>query len=330
MPASCPKVLVLVGPTASGKTELLRRLFGARREPSAASLPSAEVVSADSMQAYRGMDIGTAKPDAALLAELPHRLIDIRSPSEQYTVGDFVRLADACCAAIAAAGKLPVVSGGTGFYARNFICGLPAAPAADPALRAAVAADLAALGTDALRAELAAGDPDSAARIHPNDVYRLTRAVEVLRATGRPLADFAASEAARPGYDFLVLGVERPREELYARIDARVDAMLEAGLAAEVGRLRAAGFGPDDPGMKAIGYREFFEAARGGDAASEDDESRRIEGTGGIRERIKLDSRRYAKRQMTFFKALPGIHWIEPRVETLAAEVRAFLGAGAR
>jgi tRNA dimethylallyltransferase len=310
---SPPKVLVLVGPTASGKTELLRHLFGGTRSGGfpQAQVPLAEVVSADSMQAYRGMDIGTAKPDASLLAALPHRLIDIRSPAEQYTVGDFVHLADSACADIIAAGKLPVVSGGTGFYVRNFMCGLPAAPAADLALRAAVAADLAARGPDRLRSELAAGDPASAERIHPNDLYRLTRAVEVLRATGRPLADFAASNAARLEYDFLVLGVERPREELYARIDARVDAMFEAGLPDEVERLRAAGFGPEDPGMKAIGYREFFEFGTAG--MSE------------VRERVKLDSRRYAKRQMTFFKALPGIRWIEPKVERLESEVLAFL-----
>ena len=273
-------------------------------------MPEALVVSADSMQAYRGMDIGTAKPDAALQALLPHRLIDILDPSEQYTAGDFVRFADECCAEAFASGRLPVVSGGTGFYARNFLCGLPSAPAAEAGLRAGVAADLARLGEPALRAELAAGDPGSAARIHPNDVYRLTRAVEVLRSTGRPLADFAAPTSPRPDYDFLVLGIERPREELYARIDSRVEAMFAAGLEAEVARLRAAGRGPGDPGMKAIGYREFFE-----------------EGEGSLRERIALDTRRYAKRQLTFFRALPGIRWLPPSVEAIEAELRAFLAA---
>jgi tRNA dimethylallyltransferase len=275
-------------------------------------IPEAEVVSAVSMQAYRGMDIGTAKPDVATLAALPHRLIDIRDPSEQYTAGDFVRLADEACAEIAAAGRLPVVSGGTGFYARNFICGLPTAPAADPAIRAAVAADLAARGEAALRAELAAADTASAARIHPNDTYRLTRALEIVRATGRPMSAFAAPAEARGRYRFLVLGVERPREELESRIAARVDAMLAAGLKAELASLRAAGYGPGDPGMQAIGYREFFEREPGEAAAS-------------LRDRIVLDTRRYAKRQMTFFKSLPGIRWIPPSAEALERELRAFL-----
>jgi tRNA dimethylallyltransferase len=260
------------------------------------------------MQAYRGMDIGTAKPGPELLAILPHRLIDILDPSEQYTAGDFVRLADAACAEIAAAGKLPVVSGGTGFYVRNFICGMPSAPPAEPGLRAQVARDRGEKGEAALREELAALDPESAARIHPRDLYRLTRAVEVLRATGRPLSDFAAPAVAREGRSFLVLGVERPREELLRRIDARVDAMFAAGLPAEVEALRAAGYGPGDPGMKAIGYGEFLEP-----------------GSGDIRERIKLDSRRYAKRQMTYFRALPGIAWIEPKAEALEARLRDFL-----
>jgi tRNA dimethylallyltransferase len=147
-------------------------------------------------------------------------------------------------------------------------------------------------------------------RIHANDIYRLTRAVEILRGTGRPLSDFAAPTKARPRWDFLVLGLDRPRDELYERIDARVDAMLASGLAEEVARLAAAGYGPGDPGMKAIGYREFFDPAAVG---------------GSLRDRIALDTRRYAKRQMTYFRALPGIRWISPSVEALEAELRAFL-----
>jgi tRNA dimethylallyltransferase len=268
------------------------------------------------MQAYRGMDIGTAKPDPGLRSRLPHRLIDILDPREQYTAGDFVRLADAACAEIAAAGRLPVVSGGTGFYVRNFLCGLPTAPAADPEARARVAADLEARGEDALRAELAAADPASAARIHPNDLYRLTRAVEVVRATGRPLADFAAPSMPRPGRRFLVVGVARERAELAERIDARVDAMLEAGLEAEVAALASSGCGPDAPGMKAIGYREFFDPESGGGpgGAAAD--------LGAVAAAIKADTRRYAKRQMTFFRALPGIRWIGSSSDELSSLLR--------
>jgi tRNA dimethylallyltransferase len=306
-------VIVLVGPTASGKTALLDRLFGTRASRQAFGLPEAEIVSADSMQAYRGMDIGTAKPDAALRSRLPHRLIDMLDPAEQYTAGDFVRLADEACHSIAAAGRLPIVCGGSGFYARNFICGLPTAPAADPRTRERVASELAADGADALREELAARDPESAARIHANDLYRLTRAIEIVRTTGGPMAAFAASLSPRRLFRFAVFGVELPREELGARIDERVDAMMAAGLPSEVAVLRAAGASPMDPGMAAIGYREFFEAGRS---------------LPEVAEAIKRDTRRYAKRQMTFFRKLPGIEWIPPDAEILASRLHSILGGG--
>jgi tRNA dimethylallyltransferase len=309
-----PLVVVLVGPTASGKTALLDELFGTERRRAAFGLPEAEVVSADSMQAYRGMDIGTAKPGHDLQARLPHRLIDILDIDQQYTVGDFVRLADEACAGIADAGKLPIVAGGTGFYVRNFICGLPAAPAADRAMREAVAADLALRGVAALRSELEAIDPESAARIHGNDLYRLTRALEITRTTGRPLADFAAPASPRPGRRFAMFGVVPSQAELAARISARVDTMMGSGLAQEVAALRAAGHGPLEPGMRAIGYREFFE----------------LEGAGlsAIAERIKLDTRRYAKRQMTYFRGLPGIEWIDAGPERLAARLGSIVHEG--
>jgi tRNA dimethylallyltransferase len=292
-------VLILVGPTASGKTELLQELFDGRN---GLGLPPAEIVSADSMQAYRGMDIGTAKPGPEALARLPHRLIDIRDPDEQYTAGDFVRLADEACAEITASGRFPVVSGGTGFYVRNFIHGLPGGPAAETEVRAAVARDLAEKGETVLRAELAAVDPESAARIATRDTYRLTRAVEILRQTGRAPSEFAPPSMPRAGYDFLVVEAARPREVLYRRIDARVDAMFERGLADEVAALRAAGYGPEAPGMKAIGYSEFFgigpAAGRFRELAEKD--------LRAIAEAIKLDTRRYAKRQETFFRAFAG------------------------
>jgi tRNA dimethylallyltransferase len=313
---SSTSCLVLVGPTASGKTALLDELFGAESSRKARGLPEAEVVSADSMQAYRGMDIGTAKPDRALRSRLPHRLIDILDPREQYTAGDFVRLADAACAEIAAAGRLPIVSGGTGFYVRNFICGLPAAPPADPELRARVAADLASRGEAELRAELERADPVSAARIHRNDLYRLTRAIEIVRATGRPLADFAAGASPREGRRFLVACVERDRAELDARIDARVDEMIGSGLAEEVAALAASGLGPGDPGMKAIGYREFFDPESGGGPGGS------AADLGAVAAAIKADTRRYAKRQMTFFRSLPGIRWIAPSADELSSLLR--------
>jgi tRNA dimethylallyltransferase len=311
------KVLVLVGPTASGKTHLLAELSSAK--PDRHGIPPLVVISADSMQAYRGLDIGTAKPGPDVTERLPHELIDICEPSEQYTAGDFARLADEACARAWGLGSLPVVSGGTGFYVRGFICGLPGGPAAEPAQRERVARDLAERGSAALRAELAALDPASAGRIHECDDYRLTRALEIVRSTGRPMADFAPPSAPRKGIDFLVLGLERPREELYARIDERVEAMFAAGLAEEVARLRAAGCGPDTPAMKAIGYREFFAREFFGPAAQGSLDA--------VKAAVKLDTRRYAKRQMTYFRALPGIRWIGPDSGLLAGLIREFLAS---
>jgi len=339
---------VLVGPTASGKTELLLRLFGAPERSASGvagadlsmagsgpkpALPRAEIISADSMQVYRGMDIGTAKPGPAELAILPHHLLDLLEPSEQYSAGDFVGRADAAAAGIAARGALPVLSGGTGFYVKNFVFGLPAAPASTPELRAAVARDLAEKGPGALRAELAAGDPVSAARIHEHDLYRLTRAVEILRATGRPLADFAAGGAARSCYDFLTVELTRPRAELYARIDARVDLMFERGLESEVARLRSAGCRASDPGMKAIGYREFFALQAAEGQTSADGAGNPCAPSASSRSAliaaIKQDSRRYAKRQETFFGSLPDLIKMEisgpDGIEKAAGELRSRL-----
>jgi tRNA dimethylallyltransferase len=315
--SSEPVAVILVGPTASGKTALLDALFGEASTRKDLGLPAVEVVSADSMQAYRGLDIGTAKPDLSLLSRLPHRLIDIKDIAEQYTVGDFVHLADAVCSELWAEGKLPIVAGGAGFYVKNFICGLPSAPVAEPGLRASVVAELSKNGAQALRAELEATDPASAARIHPNDLYRLTRAIEVVRSTGRPMADFAPALGQRPGYRFAVFGLTRPRDELGARIDERVDAMMRSGLPGEVAALRKAGHGLEEPGMQAIGYREFFELAPSGEPTERE--------LAAITLAIKKNTRQYAKRQMTFFKNLPGIEWIGPDPSLLASRLAAIV-----
>jgi tRNA dimethylallyltransferase len=289
-------VLILFGPTASGKTGVLSRLFGGGGR-------AAEVVSADSMQVYRGMDIGTAKPSAEERARLPHHLIDIRDPGEQFTAGDFVRLADEACLAIVRRGALPVISGGTGFYLKNFIEGLPEAPPSNPDVRSDLKRELREKGAVALMAELASGDPVSAGRIHLNDEYRLTRALEVLRVSGRPLSSFQTTGGGpRPPYRFLIIGLSRPREELYRRIESRCAAMFRSGLSAEVRRLYEAGCTPRDPGMRAIGYREFFIQEPAGYRLSED--------LAGVEALIAQNSRRYAKRQITFFASIPGARWI--------------------
>lgn len=284
-------VLVIFGPTASGKTALLERFFAEKQL-------RAEVVSADSMQVYRGMDIGTAKPDSTLRSRLPHHLIDIRSPDQTFDVGDFVRLADAACVSIHERGRLPVVCGGTGFYLKHFVAGLPEVPPSDAAVRETVRAEAARFGTMRLFEELSRVDPASAARIHPHDTYRVSRAVEVHRATGKPLSEYAAcSRVGRPEFRFICLSLERDREELYRRINERTASMFAAGLPEEVRALIAAGYGAQSPGMRAIGYREFFEI--------EGDWTRRK--LAAVEDAIAQNTRRYAKRQIVFAASIPGL-----------------------
>jgi tRNA dimethylallyltransferase len=317
-------VFVLLGPTASGKTELLSRLFPEKAAGRKTVGIEAEVISADSMQVYRGMDIGTAKPSPDLLRRFPHHLIDIRDPGEQFNAGDFVRLADRASADIFSRGKLPVVSGGTGFYLKNFILGPSEAPPSDPVLRAALKKELAEKGPETLMAELAEKDGESAARIHINDSYRLLRALEVARLGGPPLSSFAVHGAEPPRnaehsgngehsrngeprtrYRFLIVELSRPREELYGRIESRCEEMFRLGLAAEVAGLFRKGYTPEDPGMRAIGYREFF--------VEEPERKWRLSrDTDGVKALVIRNSRRYAKRQITFFASLPGVIRISP------------------
>ena len=303
-------VLILFGPTASGKTAVLKNVFNF-------SGLKTEVISADSMQVYRGMDIGTAKPSAEERATLPHHLIDIRDPSEQFNAGDFVRLADKACLQIAQRGSLPVISGGTGFYLKNFILGLSEAPPSDQEIRMRLKLDLKEKGIAALMEELAICDPVSAGRIHINDEYRLLRALEVYRSCGRPLSSFevnsaicrsdaACADKIRADYRFTIIGLSRPREELYRRINLRCARMFEQGLAAEVRSLFEAGFTPNDPGMRAIGYREFFV-----ESEEAQDKWRLSEDLDGVQALVAQNSRRYAKRQITFFAKIPGVKWIE-------------------
>ncbi len=311
----------MFGATASGKTALAETLFSA--DPSLPPAPErigalrgkAEIISADSMQVYRGLDIGTAKPDSRFLRYLPHHLIDIADPREQFGAGSFVRLADLACADVHRRGKVPVVLGGTAFYLKNFIYGLPETPEADAGIRASLQERLAREGAAALLAELRSVDPESAGRIHPADSYRIVRALEVWKATGRPLSAYRLPSSPRAAYRFLVIALERPREALFSRIDSRVDAMFERGLAEEFFDLLRSGLGPDDPGMQAIGYREFFLASPPGSDSE------------GARTAIKRDSRLYAKRQETFFRPLPDVaRFSADDAAGIAAAIHAFLG----
>jgi tRNA dimethylallyltransferase len=296
-------VIVLFGPTASGKTALLERLFN---NNAADRVFKAEIVSADSMQVYKGMDIGTAKPSAGLRERLPHHLIDIRTPDQSYNVGDFVRLADLCVEDITKRGLLPVVSGGTGFYLKNFIQGLPESPPSDACIREELKETVRKQGVAPLIEELRLRDPVSASRIHANDSYRLLRALEVFRLTGKPLSGFAMNGSGRADtYCFLIIGLSLNRELLYKRINERCAQMFQNGLAREVRGLLEAGFNADSPGMRAIGYREFFEffpsfAEKSG---LEPDFS-------PIEALVAQHSRNYAKRQITYFASIPDVQWV--------------------
>ncbi|MDR1362970.1 MAG: tRNA (adenosine(37)-N6)-dimethylallyltransferase MiaA [Spirochaetaceae bacterium] len=298
MPEIPVPILVLFGPTASGKTALLEKLFFGGKK-------FAEIVSADSMQVYRGMDIGTAKPSPEFRAAAPHHLIDILDPREQFNAGEFTRLAARACDSVHERGLLPVVSGGAGFYLKSFIQGLPAAPPSNTAVRETLYAELNSDGPVLLRAELQTADPESAARIHPNDDYRLLRALEIIRLTGRPLSSFAPRRGSSDAkYRFLLIGLEWERETLYRRINERCASMFKAGLAEEARGLFDRQYTPRDPGMKAIGYKEFFIDNYDGTYRFSND-------LAGVEALVAQHSRQYAKRQITWFKKTPDITWIK-------------------
>jgi len=298
-------LLVLFGPTAVGKTAVAGRLFG----PRGPFAGMAEIVSADSMQVYRGMDIGTAKPDPSFLSELPHHLVNSKNPDEQFGAGEFVTSADAVCMDIHSRGKFPVMLGGTGFYIRNFLLGMPDTPPSEPEMREKLRNRMVDEGAAALMEELRAADPVSAARIHVHDEYRIIRALEVFALSGRPLSSFAVSQQFRSGYHFQILVLYRDREELYRRIEQRVAAMFRDGLAEEFRSLFSRGYRKEDPGMQAIGYREFFSFDPPGSCPEK------------VMPLVCHATKRYAKRQETFVNSIPGIIRVHAddgcRVETI-------------
>lgn len=276
-------VLVIGGPTASGKSglalELADRLAGT-------------VINADSMQIYAGLPILTAAPGPADRARAPHQLYGVVPPSERMSVARWRAMALAEVRAAHAAGRLPILVGGTGLYLKAMMEGLSAIPEVPAEVRDAALALRADIGTPALHARLAARDPDSAARLKPGDTARVLRAWEVLEATGRPIGDWQRTGGAGPppGLAFLVLVVEPPRDRLYAACDARFGAMLERGALAEVRALAALGLDPDLPAMKALGVPELLAHLRG-----ETD----LETAAA---KARQHTRNYAKRQSTWFR----------------------------
>ena len=286
-----PNILVICGPTASGKTALaaaLAQRFGG------------EVVSADSMQVYRRMDIGTAKPTRAEMGGVPHHMLDVADPEENYSVARYVQDAIPIVDGILARGRLPILAGGTGLYIDNLVAGRQFAPfEADSGLRQTLQARARAEGLPALRAQLEQTDPEAARRIHPNDEKRIIRALEVYLSTGKTISQHDRESRQLPNrYTPLTIALNfQERPHLWERIDRRVDEMMERGLEEEVQRLLASGVPPTCTAMQAIGYKELAAVILEGRPASE-----------GAQE-VKLRSRQYAKRQLTWFRRNREAHW---------------------
>ncbi|MDB4963412.1 MAG: tRNA delta(2)-isopentenylpyrophosphate transferase [Myxococcales bacterium] len=280
-----PRLVVIVGPTGAGKTRLSLDL---------ATRTGGEVISADSQQVYLGMDIGTGKASAEERRHVPHHLLDVVRPDEEMTAARFIELADRAIADVAARSKPVIVCGGTGLYVRALLLGLFDGPPASPELRAELTEIVARDGTAALHAQLAVIDPTAAAKIDPHDAKRIIRAIEVFRLTGEPMSAHQARHDHRSmpsRYPVRLVGLAPEREDLYRAIDARVDAMIAAGLEAEVAALRAHGYQPPLRSQQAIGYAELHAVAAG-----------TLDRTRAI-ELIKRNSRHYARRQLSWYRA---------------------------
>ncbi|MDG1838516.1 MAG: tRNA (adenosine(37)-N6)-dimethylallyltransferase MiaA [Phycisphaerales bacterium] len=288
-------VIVLLGPTAGGKTALSVAL--------AQALPGGgECISADSMQVYRGMDIGTATPTSTEQEKVPHHLLDVVEPDQAWSVDDWLTAANAAIDDIRSRGRWPIVVGGTNLYVQALLFGLLDGPPPDAAVRA----ELDALDTDALRAELKQRDPDAAGRIHRNDRRRTIRAIEYARGTGRPLSDAQVQWTDACRNDVVIIGLDWPTETINGRINSRVSAMISDGLLEEVRALHA-NSRLGEQAAAAVGYAQVIDCLEGHCTEAE------------AIEQIKIRTRRFAKQQRTWlrrFRALPRLTWIDPTEES--------------
>lgn len=286
------RILCIAGPTASGKSAAAMECAGAL---------DGEIVSSDSMQLYRGMDIGTAKPTAAERAEIPHHMIDVCDIGEPYSLSDYVEAAAPAVRGIAARGRVPIVCGGTGLYMDTLVAGLElSAAGSDENIRRELYGYAEEHGVQALHKLLADADPESAAAIHPNNIRRVVRALEIYRTTGITKTEWDRQSVRESEFDACVCVIDfADRSELYERIDRRVGIMLEQGLEREVRAIYDAGLlDPDSVAGQAIGYKEFIPYFRG------------EAGIGEVADAIRQATRRYAKRQETWFRRNSGAHRI--------------------
>ena len=303
------KPLAILGPTAVGKsflaTDLAERLGG-------------EIVSIDSRQVYRGIDIGTAKPSLSDRARVPHHLIDVIDLAEKIDAERFARMADKAIEGILQRGGVPILTGGSGLYFRALLHGFFDI-SLDPAERAAFAESVASVATAELFGRLQSADPDSARRIHPNDRYRIIRALEVCELSGTPISEHfrrQSSEDARKCIEHAAAGLTMQRGRLYERINARTRAMMAGGWIEEVRELLDGGADPAWPGLESLGYPEVISLIRG--------ELTREETI----ERVATQTRRYAKRQLTWFRKVEGVTWFDAERPDLIELVLAWFRAG--
>jgi tRNA dimethylallyltransferase len=272
-----------------------------------------EIINGDSMQVYRGFDIGTAKPSPEERAAVPHHLLDAADPRSQFCAMDFVREALRVLADLRARGALPLVVGGTGLYLQGLLDGLFPGPGRNPALRARLQAEASERGLEALAERLARVDPEYAAKVGPRDRVRIIRALEVYQLTGVPISKhFTRTSSPVQDFKTLRIGLQLERKELNRRIEERVDRMFERGLVAEAESLLRAGVPPDAPAFRGLGYRQVLMLLRNEISPEE------------TRDLVKRETRRYAKRQLTWFRKMPGIRWFSPLdFEPVAALIEA-------
>ena len=298
------RIICVVGPTASGKTKLAVQL---------AKLYGGEVVSCDSMQIYKHMDIGTAKPTKEEMEGVHHHLLDMVEPGEDFSAGKYVQLADSCVQDILSRGRTAVIAGGTGLYVDSLIAGRSFAPVPQTGRREALETQLRENGGEAMLARLRSIDPEAAARLHPADEKRIVRALEVYEETGKTITQHnLETQAIPPRYRPVWIGLDyQDRAALYRRIDLRVDKMLEDGLLDEIRARLALGVSPKATAMQAIGYKEFFDALEGRSTLS------------AAADLCKQRSRNYAKRQLTWFRHMDGVVWLDAAAPDLKARAAA-------